>query len=310
MPYIDLVRSVDSVPHKDEPSFHEFEVSVYKFLSHDGILLGYIIPKVAKQFEFETQAVIVDNEKHEVKIIPSLDTENKRTQMFAKIAQRWRDQRLFETLSGWRNELFAVYCDNHKMYMLVERAFSNILGVVTYGVHINGYLQNSADPSSIQLWIPKRSRHKPTFPGMLDNTVAGGLEYPNGTLQTCLKECYEEAGLNEDYVSQYISPVGAISYMFRNKPPEDFIQPEVEYIYDLPMEQGLIPNPIDHESEDFRLMNITEVVSSLLQEKFKPNCALAIIDFLIRFGIISSSNCDSYLEIVTRLHRNLEFPLR
>ena len=52
------------------------------------------------------------------------------------------------------------------------------------------------------MWIGRRSRSKPTYPGLLDNTVAGGC--PTGmTARKCLiKECEEEAGIPADWAAK------------------------------------------------------------------------------------------------------------
>lgn len=49
-----------------------------------------------------------------------------------------------------------------------------------YGVHVNGFQHNGpgeqpdSKGSSTFLWVAKRSASKPTYPGKLDNMVAGG----------------------------------------------------------------------------------------------------------------------------------------
>ena len=57
---------------------------------------------------------------------------------------------------GWRNELYTVYNPSSVPYMLIERAFSVLLGVVTYGVHINGYVppENSSN-GKLKFWVPR-----------------------------------------------------------------------------------------------------------------------------------------------------------
>lgn len=44
-----------------------------------------------------------------------------------------------------------------------------LLGVRQYGVHMNGYIYDA--DSELKMWIGRRSPTKPTYPGMLDNTV-------------------------------------------------------------------------------------------------------------------------------------------
>lgn len=47
-----------------------------------------------------------------------------------------------------------------------------IVEMQAYGVHMNGYIEKDDQK---YLWIGKRSEVKPTYPGMLDHLVAGGL---------------------------------------------------------------------------------------------------------------------------------------
>ena len=45
-----------------------------------------------------------------------------------------------------------------------------LFGFRTYGVHVNGYVRN--DSGDVYMWIARRSKKKPTYPGKLDNTVS------------------------------------------------------------------------------------------------------------------------------------------
>lgn len=148
---------------------------------------------------------------------------------------------------------------------------------------------------------------------MLDNTVAGGLGYPYGPWQTCLKECEEEASLGATFVLRNLRAVGLVSYEFQLS--EDLTseqavyQPEVEYIYDLVM-QTQEPRPSDNEVAEFYLMTIPEVKQKLLNGEFKYNCGLVLVDFFIRHGIVNAENEPNYLEIIEHCHRQLNYPLR
>jgi hypothetical protein len=43
--------------------------------------------------------------------------------------------------------------------------------------------------------------------------------------------------------------------------------------------------------------------------KFKPNCAIVLLDFFVRHGILTAENEKDYLQIVGRLRTPLPFPL-
>ena len=53
-----------------------------------------------------------------------------------------------------------------------------LLGVVTYGTHINGYSYN--DSGEMLMWIAKRAKGKGTYPGMYDNLVRTEYEECGG----------------------------------------------------------------------------------------------------------------------------------
>jgi hypothetical protein len=42
--------------------------------------------------------------------------------------------------------------------------------------------------------------------------------------------------------------------------------------------------------------------------EFKPNCALLILDFFIRHGILTPDNEKDFDEIKRRIHRDIELP--
>lgn len=86
------------------------------------------------------------------------------------------------------------------------------------------------------------------------------------------------------------------------------LQPECQYVYDLELDADTVPRPSDDEVESFALMTVDEVQGAMRSGGFKPNCALVLLDFFIRHGIITAENDQDYIEIVARLHRRLEFP--
>ena len=53
--------------------------------------------------------------------------------------------------------------------------------------------------------------------------------------------------------------------------------------------------------------SVEEVKQALRDGDFKPNCALVLLDFFVRHGILTAED-EGYIEIVARLHRRLEFP--
>lgn len=308
MTLLEIVKLVDNFTYGLPPE------ELYKFCSHDGNQeLGFIVPMVAQQLGNFPDAFQVDQDLRKVTINGTLDTLEKRNKALAIVARELNESGF---IKGWRDELFTIYYPAHEPYALVERALSPLLGIVMYGIHINGYIPpHLSSTGEIQFWIPRRSKTKSTYPGMLDNTIGGGIGHPYGVFETVVKESYEEAGLSAEFIRKNSKAVGTVSYTFCDAETEydntiGLVQPEVQYIYDLVCDESVTPRPIDHEAESFHLMSFDEVWENIINGHFKPNCALVIADFLIRHGYITSENEPDYIEILSRLHRLPPFPLR
>ena len=314
--YLDLVKATDVVPYLGESSYETVIGTTYQFVSHDGVAIGRIVEAVAEALE-EEPCFSVNKATRTIKLessSSSIISFEGRNQIFKTLTEKWKSQHRFSILEGWRNELYTVYNPSQTPYLLIERAAAALFGVITYGVHITGYVPaNKESGTPLKIWVPRRSITKPTFPGMLDNTVAGGLGYPYGVFETCVKECYEEAGLSEDYVQNRLKSAGVITYAYKHVYDGDsdgLFQPEVEYIYDLEMDEHTVPTPTDNEVAEFHLMTVDQIKEELFAGKFKPNTALVQIDFFIRHGIITPENEPKYMEILSRTHRRMEYPVR
>lgn len=315
--FLDLVNFTDNTPYPEDPQYDLLKASQYTFLSHDLVPIGSMSLNVLSLLQASlgdySSFFVINESKQTIALHPSLTSFEKRNEAMSKVASTLLQSGSFQAvLSGWRNELYVVYCPSTVPYLLIERAASPLFGVVTYGVHITGYVSSPSPKTPGKIWVPRRSYTKPTFPGMLDNTVAGGLGYPFGILETAVKECGEEAGLNETYVRNKLRPAGVISYWYQHKYDNTFklSQPEVEYVYDLEIPSNVIPHPVDGEVAEFKLMTIDDICRELLAGNFKPNAALVMIDFFIRHGIITALNNSSYLEILQRLHRRFPYPIQ
>ena len=49
--------------------------------------------------------------------------------------------------------------------------------------------------------------------------------------------------------------------------------------------EPLVLRPNDGEAENFALMGVDEIVERIVREEFKPNCAIVLVDFFIRWAI-------------------------
>jgi 8-oxo-dGTP pyrophosphatase MutT (NUDIX family) len=87
---------------------------------------------------------------------------------------------------------------------------------------------------------------------MLDNSVAGGIAGGTSAFDTLVKEAEEEASLDPELVRKRARTVGSVSYYYQTK--AGWLQPEVQYVYDLRLEPGEARlAPMDGEVESFEV---------------------------------------------------------
>ncbi|XP_073107134.1 nudix hydrolase 20, chloroplastic isoform X3 [Elaeis guineensis] len=172
-------------------------------------------------------------------------------------------------IPGIRNELYPVTSSfGMPIFFSLERAAAPYFGIKAYGVHMNGYVERDGQQF---LWLGKRSNMKPTFPGMLDHLVAGGLPHGITCKENLMKECEEEAGIPRSISNNAIS-VGAISYIDIDKYK---YKRDVLFCYDLKLPAGFIPKNEDGEVDSFRLVPVGHVANIIRRtEFFKPNCSI------------------------------------
>ncbi|CEP65039.1 uncharacterized protein LALA0_S18e00342g [Lachancea lanzarotensis] len=319
--YVELVDKVDLLP-ADYGENEHFQKNVFTMETHTGTPIGYVLENVADKMKeiagVEFNKVFEHNEQSRSLRFRSVDFQVRNDDLNA-LGTKLRSRAAFECLLGWRDEHYAVYCEKRSPYVLVERALSGLLGIVTYGIHVNGFVRDSKT-GEIKIWVPRRSPTKSTWPSMLDNVIAGGLGYPYGVFETVIKEGEEEANLPKELIQSHIKPVGAVSYFYFQSEATDgqekfdtlssLITGEVEYLFDLELPPGVTPSPNDDEVESFSLLSLQETIDALRSGHFKPNCALIMLEFLIRHGYINPENEHNYLEIISRIHRRLPFPTR
>ena len=224
---------------------------------------------------------------------------------------RARENNSFKVLEGWRDELYPIHGHNDVLEESVsmERAGSALFGINSFGVHMTLFVRT---PDGMKIWVPRRARSKQTYGGMLDNSVAGGLSTGETPLECVIREASEEASLPGDLVRSSIKPCGTVSYIhMRDKRAggeTGLIQPECQYVFDMEVAPDVVLIPGDNEVEEFYLWTVEEVKSSLADGRFKPNCAVVLLDFFIRHGLLTPAGEPDYVEIVSRIHRRLPFP--
>jgi 8-oxo-dGTP pyrophosphatase MutT (NUDIX family) len=178
----------------------------------------------------------------------------------------------------------------------LERAALPAFGIRAHGVHLNGFVRR---PNGLHMWIARRARDKPTYPGQLDNMVAGGQPLGLSVRDNLAKECAEEAGIPADLAARAV-PTGAVSYQHHHAYG---LKRDVLFLFELELPAEFVPVPHDGEVESFELWPVERVLQTAERtQEFKFNCPLAIIDFALRHGLIGPEHPD-YVELATGLHR-------
>lgn len=266
----------------------------YQPLLVHGKEIGRLLPDAAARL-LQFPSVFTES-GNGVGLVAGLDAEDTpcedRTRAVGSIMEALRAQGEFP---GWRDELFAAQRRlGEQPAFLVERAALPMLGIRGWGVHVNGYVERDGRTS---MWIARRSANKPTWPGLLDQMVAGGQPAGLTPAENVIKECQEEAGLPADLAAR-ARPTGAITYCYD---AGQGLRPDVVLTYDLPLPASFQPVNQDGEVESFDLIPVEDVAELVRDTRqFKFNCSLVIIDFLIRRGHLSPDE-PGYLELVQGL---------
>lgn len=217
------------------------------------------------------------------------------------VVEAWlRDLREEEGLFGdWRDERYPVTPDLKRAPLMdMERAAVPSFGIRAFGVHLTGYVRRA---DGLHIWVPRRAYDKPTYPGLLDNTVAGGQPTGLGLMENVVKECAEEAGIPES-VARLAKAVGCITYCYQSGIE---LKPDVQYVFDLELPDGFAPLAVDGEVDSFELWPVSRVMERVRDTfDFKYNCNLVLIDFFVRHGLIEADDPD-YLAIVSGLRATL-----
>jgi 8-oxo-dGTP pyrophosphatase MutT (NUDIX family) len=133
----------------------------------------------------------------------------------------------------------------------------------------------------------------------------------DSALDTIVREASEEASLDVNFLRQHLLPVGVLPFPYRS--PAGWILPGLYYLYELELQPDGTPRPAvnqaDGEVERFELMSVSEVLENLVEEKFKPSSALAMVDFLVRHGHITELSEKRYAEVCMTLRQDPLLPV-
>ncbi|MFI4988581.1 MAG: DUF4743 domain-containing protein [Alphaproteobacteria bacterium] len=281
MSFLDRIRDCN---RRDMAHFRPFIVA--------GERVGWLKPPFVHELSAFPALFAVSDER--VVLSPALATAEERTKAFDEALRRLAERGVIE---GWREEVYPVTLAwGVAPLMLMERAAAPYFGVRAYGVHMNGFVM---DGERISMWVGRRAFDKPTFPGMLDNMVAGGQPAGISLRDNLAKECHEEADIPAWLAARAV-PTGAVSYAMET--PEG-LKPDVQFVYQLDVPPDFTPRARDGEIHEFMrwpIERVMEVVSG--SSEFKFNCNLVIIHFLVQHGLIPPEHPD-YLAIVKGLQQ-------
>jgi hypothetical protein len=232
---------------------------------------------------------------------PSLDQPTKRTAAMRAFLLELRERGQFKGL--WRDEDYPVTWEFARPALLaMERAAVPWFGVRAFGPHMTGYVRKA---DGLHIWVPRRSYRKPTFPGELDNTVAGGQPAGIGIHDNLIKECAEEAAIPRELAVR-AKATGFIAYWNQSGAQ---LKPDIMTCFDLELPEDFTPRAHDGEVHAFELWPVERVFETVRDTNdFKYNCNLVLIDFFVRHGMLSADDRD-FFAIVEGL-RPLQPPRR
>lgn len=279
MPFIDRIRACQ-----------KWERAAYLPFVVDGEAVGLVHDDFAVALGHFGDVFEVDDDA--VRLASSLSTPAARTAAVEKVVRQLTAD---GWVRGWRDEPFAVMsADGRRELFRVERAAAPRFGVLGPGVHLNGIVRRG---NALSMWVGRRSPHKHTAPLKLDQIVAGGVPAGMGVKQTLLKEAAEEAGMPAALAAE-ARPTGIVRYCVER---DEGLRNDVLFVFDVELPVEFTPVCHDGEIMEFSLWPIDEVMARVRDtDDFKFNCALVVIDFLIRWGLIGPEE-DDYVALCTGL---------
>jgi len=270
----------------------------------DGTTVGRVLPKSAAAlgryaiFDVSEEAITLRGDAGA--------TLEERSKAVTEVICDLRAEGSVPMLDGWRDEAFAVRTSFFASpSLVVERAAAGLFGAPAYGVFVNCYTEG-ADGRPASMWLARRAKSKPTWPGLLDCLAAGGMAAGEMPLGAIRKEAAEEAGV-PPRLAGAIQPAGGVCYTGFDETGWA-LKRDVLYTFDLRCGDDFVPRAVDGEVEEFSLTPMDEVARLVERQAgerlFKPNVAVVIADFLLRRGFVSPDD-DGYLELLAEL-RNAE----
>ena len=176
----------------------------------------------------------------------------------------------------------------------VERAALPALGIISNGVHLNGFVGQG---DGLSMWVARRGAHLASQPNLLDQIVAGFLPVGGSTMEKLCEEADEEAGIAESLMRTACA-TGGVTFL---QLTEVGVRQGFVFTYDIQLPSDFVPENKDGEVDEFMLLKPQEVLDMLAASRcFKFDSALVVIDFMVRKGFLSPEHVE-YAPIVTGL---------
>ena len=272
---------------------HNYQLNQFRPFYVAGYKVGWIRPEDLPLFEQSPELFAVESGR--VVLLGEPSSLKERSAQLDAVLRQWRDQ---GHITGWRDEHYLISNDEGTPLFSVERSATALLGVLNLGVHLNGFVKRT---DGIWLWMARRARDRPRYPGKLDQMVAGGMTAYQGPQQVMKRECQEEAGVPMT-LAETLKSVGLVTLCHHNSKGQ--LRREILYTYDLELPETFQPCNQDGEVEEFQLMPIAEVVRLVAEtDEIKTNCNLVVLDFLVRHGVLQADQA-YYAELVEGLRRS------
>ena len=272
---------------------HNYQLNQFRPFYVAGYKVGWIRPEDLTLFEQSPELFAVESGR--VVLLGEPSSLKERSAQLDAVLRQWRDQ---GHITGWRDEHYLISNDEGTPLFSVERSATALLGVLNLGVHLNGFVKRT---DGIWLWMARRARNRPRYPGKLDQMVAGGMTAYQSPQQVMKRECQEEAGVPMT-LAETLKSVGLVTLCHHNSKGQ--LRREILYTYDLELPETFQPCNQDGEVEEFQLMPIAEVVRLVAEtDEIKTNCNLVVLDFLVRHGVLQADQA-YYAELVEGLRRS------
>jgi len=267
----------------------------FKPLFCQGYQIGLVPPEV--EIHISSYHEVFEIFPDKIEICPGVTQYDEISAQIASALSDLRQKKVLKTLEGWRNETYEIKPSfGQNSLFAMERSATCLFGLRQYGVDINGYVVN--ENGDISVWMQKRSINKPTWPGKLDNFVAGGLSTGLSIRETVVKETNEEANLPK-HIANQMKPAGCVSFFFQS---ERGLFPNTEFVFDIELPKDFVPSNNDGEVDEFKLVPAKELVEQICDSNMKTTSCPVTLDFLIRKGIVTSETEPDLPEVIELLH--------